>query len=234
MTTSLAGRELLDVVRRPGALLIKLAYPLVVGVPLLWSAAPAFYAAMAVTMLAATLAGLGTAAVLARERSAGLQLRLRLLPRPAGRVVRERLVAFAAVDLAQLLPLLALVALRHPGAAGWWPALLLALASVLLWANLVGAFASTMAGSPGEVMLWAMLPLLPAFYLSGLFVPAAGTMAVVARLLPFSYLHDALTGALGGSPALGPAACAAAGAAGIALAVAAAGAIGRRVLEVGD
>jgi hypothetical protein len=83
------------------------------------------------------------------------------------------------------------------------------------------------------VMLWVMLPLLPAFYLSGLFLPATGPAAIVARLLPFSYLHDALGGALGGSPAIDPPACAAAGAAFLAVAAIAARAAGRRVLEAG-
>jgi hypothetical protein len=106
-----------------------------------------------------------------------------------------------------------------------------ALAGTLLAANALGAFASSLASSPGEVMVWVMLPLLPAFYLSGLFLPATGPMAAVARLLPFSYLHDALDGALGGAPALGPLGCAAGGAAFVALSAAAAWAMGRRVLE---
>lgn len=232
--TTLWGRELAELLRRPGALALKLAYPLVVGIPLLWSPAPSFYASMAITMLAATLAGLGTAAVLARERASGLQLRYRLLPRPAGALLTERLLACAAVDLAQLLPLLALVALRHPGAmARWWPAVLLTLAGALLAANALGAFASSLATSPGEVMLWVMLPLLPAFYLSGLFLPPAGPTAVAARLLPFSYLHDALDGALGGRPAIDPAHAAAAGLVVLLLAAAGARAIGQRVLEAG-
>jgi ABC-type multidrug transport system permease subunit len=233
LATTVWGRELAELLRRPAALALKLGYPLVVGVPLLWSTAPSFYASMAITMLAATLAGLGTAAVLARERASGLQLRYRLLPRPAGSLLTARLLAFAAVDLAQLLPLLALVALRHPAAARWWPAVLLTLAGTLLAANALGALASSLAASPGEVMLWVMLPLLPAFYLSGLFLPPAGPMAVVARLLPFSYLHDALDGALGGRPAIDPAAAAVAGLAFLLLSAASARAIGRRVLEAG-
>jgi hypothetical protein len=228
---SLWRRELVELRGRPPALVLKLAYPLVVGVPLLWSGAPAFYASMALTMLAATLAALGTAAVLARERAAGLHMRCRLLPRPAGSVVLERVLAAAGVDLVQLLPLLALAAVRHPAAAGWWAAALLALAGTLLAANALGAFASSLAGSPGEVMLWVMLPLLPSFYLSGLFVPAAGPMAAVARLFPFGYLHEALEGMLGGHPQVDPAACCAAGLAFALLAALAAWAAGRRVLE---
>jgi hypothetical protein len=231
MIAALWHRDLIELLQRPPALALKLAYPLVVGVPLLWSPAPAFYASMAITMLAATLAGLGTGAVLARERASGLRLRLRLLPRPAGGLVLERVLAAAGIDLAQLLPLLALVAVRHPGTAAWWAPALLALAGTLVTANALGAFASSLASAPGEVMLWVMLPLLPAFYLSGLFVPATGLLGAAARLLPFSYLHDALDGALGGQPGIAPAACAGAGLAFAAAAAAAAWASGRRVLE---
>jgi ABC-type multidrug transport system permease subunit len=224
-------RELIELGQRPAALGVKLAYPLVVGVPLLWSTAPSFYASMAITMLAATLAGLGAAAVLTRERANGLQLRYRLLPRPAGRLLLERLTASAAVDLAQLLPLLALIAVRHPQAPAWWPAVLLSLAGTLLAVNVLGALASSLASSPGEVMVWVMLPLLPSFYLSGLFVPPTGVMAAVARLLPFSYLHDALNGAVGGRPAADPLTCGAAGIVCLVVAAVAAWAAGRRVLE---
>lgn len=230
-TDTLWRRELVELLQRPHALGLKLAYPLVVGVPLLWSPAPSFYASMAITMLAATLAGLGTAAVLARERASGLQVRYRLLPRPAGAVVLERVLSASAVDLVQMAPLLTLVAVRHPDAATWWAPALLALAGTLLAANALGALASSMAASAGEVMLWVMLPLLPAFYVSGLFLPATGPMAVVSRLLPFSYLHDALDGALGGRPPISPAAGAAAGTVFVVLASTAAWAAGRRVLE---
>lgn len=232
-TASLLARELQELARRPVAVVLKLGYPLVVGVPLLWSSAPPFYASMAITMLVATLGGLGTAAVLARERASGLQLRFRLLPRPAGRVLLDRVAAAALVDLVQLLPLVALVALRHPEGAVWWPALLTTLAGTLLAVDALGAWASSLASSPAEVMLWVMLPLLPSFYLSGLFLPPVGGMAVVARAFPFSWLHDALTGALGGSPAASPGACLVAGLAWAVLGALAAAAAGRRVLEAG-
>lgn len=193
-------RELLDLGRRPRALTLKLAYPLVVGLPLLFSSAPPFYASMALTMLAATLSALGTGAVFARERSSGLQLRFRVLPVPAWRQLLDRLAGAAAIDLLQLLPLLVVLGGLHPSGAGWWPALAATLAGTILLCNAVGALASSFAGSPAEVMLYVLLPLLPAFYLSGLFVPPAGAfMQAVAAVLPFSHLHAALDGALGGA-----------------------------------
>jgi ABC-2 type transport system permease protein len=230
--SSVAGRELLEFGQRRRALVIKLGFPLAVGAPLLLSSAPPFYAAMALTMVIAVTGALGSGAVLTRERAAGLLLRYRLLPQPAGLLVLERLAAAAAIDLLQFLPVLGLLALRHPGGARWWGPLLLATAAVLLAGNVLGAFASTLSRSPGEVMLFTLLPLLPAFYLAGLFVPPHGTLAsLVAELLPFSWLHAALGAALGASPEAPAWQVAAASALFLALAAYAAHEIGRRVLE---
>ena len=62
---------------------------------------------------------------------------------------------------------------------------------------------------------------------------AAGGMALGARAFPFSWLHDALTGALGGSPEASPGACLVAGLAWAALGALAAAGAGRRALEAG-
>ena len=55
--------EWLELLARPKGLVIKLLYPLVIGVPLVFLAPPR-YGSMAVTLLVATVSGLGTAAVL--------------------------------------------------------------------------------------------------------------------------------------------------------------------------
>jgi ABC-2 family transporter len=231
IASSVFGRELLEIAVRPRATAIKLVFPLVLGLPLLLSPAPPFYAAMAITMLAATVGSLGPSAVLARERG-GLQLRYRLLPLRAGRVLAERLAAGALIDLAQLAPVLALIAIRHPGGAAWWPALVLATLGTLLCASVLGALASAFTSSPGEVMLYVFIPLLPAFYLAGLFVPPSGAgWRAVAAVLPISHLHEALAGALGGRALENPAAAALAGAVFVLAGLAAAYAAGRRVLE---
>lgn len=231
MTVEVLSREARELLSRPLAAVIKIAYPLVVGLPLLTSSAPPFYAAMALTMLAALLGGLGTAAVFARERSSGLQLRYRLLPVPAAVLVRDRVIAMALIDAVQLLPVLALIALRHPDRATWWAPLLLALLGTLVAVDALGALASSFADSPGEVMLYVLIPLLPAFYLAGLFVPMTGGAAgLAATLLPFSHLHAALEGALG-SAGGSPAAAAAGGVAWLLLGALLAAASGRRVLE---
>ncbi len=197
-------RELVEFAQRRRALVIKLAFPLLIGVPLVM-AGPPFYAALSLTMLITIIGTLGAGAVMTRERQSGLTLRYRTLPVTPGRLLIERLSTSALIDLIQIVPLLVLIALRHPTQFAWWSALLLSTAAVLLIGNLMGAVASTLSDSPGEVMLYVFIPLLPLLYLSGVFTPLAQpALLVISRLLPFSYLHESLLGALGGQPNLLP------------------------------
>ncbi len=195
-------RELVEFAQRRRALVIKLAFPLVFGIPLVL-AAPPQYAAISLTMLIAIIGALGAGAVLTRERESGLTLRYRTLPVSPGRLLIERLSTSALIDLLQVTPVLVLIGLRHPSQFTWWPALILSTAAVLLIGNLMGAVASTLTDSAGEVMLYVFLPLLPLLYLSGVFTPLTQpVLLAISRLLPFSYLHESLLGTLGGQPNL--------------------------------
>jgi ABC-type multidrug transport system permease subunit len=197
-------RELVEFAQRRRALVIKLAFPLVFGIPLV-IAAPPVYAAISLTMLIAIIGALGAGAVLTRERESGLTLRYRTLPVTPGRLLIERLSTSALIDLMQITPVLVLIALRRPTQFAWWPAMVLSTAAVLFIGNLMGAVASTLSDSPGEVMLYVFIPLLPLLYLSGVFTALTEpALLAVSRLLPFSYLHEALLGALGGQPNLLP------------------------------
>ena len=74
---------------------------------------------------------------------------------------------------------------------------------MLLIGNLMGAVASTLSDSPGEVMLYVFIVLLPLLFLSGVFTSLSDpALLAVSRLLPFSYLHESFVGALGGQPNL--------------------------------
>jgi ABC-type multidrug transport system permease subunit len=225
-------RELVEFAQRRRALVIKLVFPLLVAAPLVLSRAPTIYAALALTMLVTIVGALGSGAVLTRERHAGLTLRYRTLPVTPGRLLIERLSSNALIDFVQLTPVLLLVAIRHPSAFVWWPALLLSTAAVLLIGNLLGAVASTLSDSPGEVMLYVIIPLLPLLYLSGVFTPPEQpVLLVISRLLPFSYLHQALVGALSGQPNLLPWETVLGGFGFLVGALGLTGRFGRRVLE---
>src|SRR3989454_11071153 len=140
-------RELVEFAQRRRALVIKLAFPLLVAIPLLFSSAPPIYAAMALTMLVTIIGPLGAGAVLTRERQAGLTLRYRTLPVTPGRLLIERLSTSAFIDVLQVTPVLVLIGLRHPSHFAWWPALVLSTAAVILIGNLMGAAASTLSDS---------------------------------------------------------------------------------------
>jgi ABC-2 family transporter len=232
LPASIWRRELIEFEERRRALAVKLLFPALIALPLLFSRAPAVYAAMALTLLTATVAALGAGAVLSRERAVGLNLRYRLLPRRPAAILLERVAASALIDLIQMLLVLLLIAIRQPARIAWLPAVLLASAGVLAAGNVLGAWASSVTRSPGEVMLAVLIPLLPALFLSGVFTtPPAPLLAGVARFLPFTYLHDALLGALTGRPQLTPWADGLAGLAFLLVSAAAAGLIARRVLE---
>src|SRR5438477_12682762 len=109
-------RELLEFAQRRRALVIKLTFPLVFGIPLV-IAAPPVYAAGTLTMLIAIIGALGAGAVFTRERQSGLTLRYRTLPVTPGRLLIERLSTNAVIDLLQLTSVLVLIAVRHSLAA---------------------------------------------------------------------------------------------------------------------
>lgn len=225
-------RELLEFYQRRRALVVKLLFPLLVAIPLLFSGAPVFYQAMALTMLITIIGALGAGAVLTRERLLGLTVRYRTLPVTPGRLLLERLSSNAAIDFLQLVPVLALTLIRHPGTIAWWPALLVTTIAMLLIGNLIGAVASILSDSPGEVMLYVFIPLLPVLFLSGVFTPlTAPPLLVISRLLPFSYLHEAVLGSLGGAPNLLPWETLLGGLGFLVGAAGLTGRVGRRVLE---
>ena len=225
-------RELVEFAQRRRALLVKLVFPLLVAIPLVLSGAPIIYAAMALTMLVTIVGALGSGAVLTRERQSGLTLRYRTLPVTPGRLLIERLATNAAIDFVQLTPVLLLVAIRHPSGFAWWPALLVSTAAVLFIGNLLGAVASTLSDSPGEVMLYVVVPLLPILFLSGVFTPLQPPILLaISRLLPFSYLYQAVLGALGGQPNLLPWETVLGGFGFLIGALGLTGRLGRRVLE---
>ncbi len=224
-------RELVEFAQRRRALAVKLAFPLLFGIPLV-IAAPPVYAAITLSMLIAIIGALGAGAVLSRERLSGLSLRYRTLPVTPGRLLIERLSTSAAIDLLQVTPVLFLIALRHPSEFAWWPALLLSTAAVLLIGNLMGAVAATLSDSPGEVMLYVFIALLPLLYLSGVFtLLTQPVLLAVSRLLPFSYLHESLLGALGAQPNLLPWETMLGGFGFLVSAAGLTGRLGRRVLE---
>jgi ABC-2 type transporter len=230
------SREWLLTLARPRALLVKLAMPLLLTVPLVTGGAPTFWAGMLLTVLVAMVGAVGSGVSLARARSGGLLARLAIVPRPAALVVGGWVLAAAAVDTVQMAPVAATVlAGGDSGSAVAVLALLACIPAVVLATNVLGCALSLLADGPGEVLVDVVVVLAPLLFLGGLFtgVPREGWRFWAARVDPFAYLHSAFVGALGGSPSFGPGEVLAAAAVTAATALAGLALLSRTLLERG-
>jgi ABC-2 type transporter len=205
---SLAARELAIVLGRPRALVIKAGLPLALAVVLVAGHAPTFWAAMLLTVLVAMVGAVGTAVTVSRAREAGFLTRLSATPGSRPRLIAGWVLAAAAVDLVQLLPV-AIAALVVGGAG---PAelgvLVVALAGTLVVTNVLGCLVTLAAAGAAEVLLDVVVVLAPLLYLGGLFtgIPADGWRSVAGAADPFAHLHSAFIGLLGGTATYSPAA----------------------------
>ena len=198
-------REVLVAATRPRALFLKMAFPLVLTIPLVIAHAPTFWAGMLLTVLCAMVGAVGAGMTAARARDSGLLTRLTLTPTAPWRVISAWVGSSSAVDFVQLLPALLVVVILAPTTPVTSFTLLLAVGAVLVVANSLGFAISALGGGPGEVLLDTVVLLAPLLFLGGLFtgVPASGWRATAASVDPFAYAHAAFIAALGGSPSFG-------------------------------
>ncbi len=233
MPRSLAGRELAIALSRPRALAIKAGLPLALAVVLVAGDAPTFWAAMLLTVLVAMVGAVGTAVTVSRARDAGFLTRLAATPGSRPRLLIGWVLAAAGIDVVQLLPVAIAAWLTGGGGATEFAVLATVLAATLVVTNVLGCVITLAAATAAEVLLDVVVLLAPLLYLGGLFtgVPAGGWRAVVAAVDPFSHLHSAFIGMLGGSATYpgGADVIAALGAA--LVAIAALAGLSRRILE---
>ncbi|MEO8897965.1 MAG: ABC transporter permease [Candidatus Dormibacter sp.] len=233
MPRSVAAREFAIVLSRPRALAIKAGLPLALAVVLVAGHAPTFWAGMLLTVLVAMVGAVGTAVTVSRARDAGFLTRLAATPGSRPRLLIGWVLAAAAVDVVQLLPVAIAAGLTGGGGATEFVVLASVLAASLVVTNVLGCVITLAAASAAEVLLDVVVVLAPLLYLGGLFtgVPAGGWRAVAAAVDPFSHLHSAFIGLLGGSAtyAGGADVLGALGAALLAVAVLAG--LSRRILE---
>lgn len=235
MPRSLATRELAVVLSRPRALAIKAGLPLALAIVLVAGHAPTFWAGMLLTVLVAMVGAVGTAVSVSRAREAGFLTRLAATPGSRARLLTGWVFSAAAVDTVQLLPV-AIAALATGGGGTTELAVLLtALAATLVVTNVLGCAITLAAASAAEVLLDVVVVLAPLLYLGGLFtgVPAVGWRAIAAAIDPFSHLHSAFIGMLGGTPTYPAGVDAGAALAAAAVALALLAALSRRILERG-
>ncbi|MFZ0168330.1 MAG: ABC transporter permease [Candidatus Dormiibacterota bacterium] len=197
--------ELRGTLARRRALAIKLAFPLVLVIPLVAAGAPPFFAGMLLTVLIAMVGTVGTGVAVTRSRGTGWLDRLAVLPLPAWRVGLEIFFASWLVDALQGTLVLAVVAVaERPDPATLLTTWLMALAA-LAFSGALGLAIAALTDHAGEAMLYLTVVLAPLLFLSGLFtgVPANGIRNLVAQVLPYSYLHEGFQLLLGGNPPYG-------------------------------
>ncbi|MGC1183829.1 MAG: hypothetical protein WBA31_01580, partial [Candidatus Dormiibacterota bacterium] len=109
--TRLWQLELRGTLARRRALIIKLAFPLVLVIPLVTTGAPPFFAGMLLTVLIAMVGTVGTGVTITRARGSGWLDRLAVLPLPAWRVGLELFFAGWLVDALQATLVVAVIAI---------------------------------------------------------------------------------------------------------------------------
>jgi ABC-type multidrug transport system permease subunit len=235
MPRTVASRELAIVLSRPRAMAIKAGLPLLLALVLVAGHAPTFWGGMLLTVLVAMVGAVGTAVSVSRARDDGFLTRLAATPGSRARLLAGWVLAAAAVDLVQLLPVALAAALAGAGTPASFGVLLVALAAALVVTNVLGCVITLAAANAAEVLLDVVVVLAPLLYLGGLFtgVPADGWRAAVAAADPFSHLHSAFIGVLGGSATYDSVVDVTALVAGAAVALTALLMVSRRVLERG-
>jgi len=173
----------------------------VLAVVLVAGHAPTFWAGMLLTVLVAMVGAVGTAVTVSRARDSGFLTRLAATPGSRPRLLVGWVLAAAAVDVVQLLPVAIAALLTGAGGGAEFVVLIIVLAATLVVTNVLGCVITLAAASAAEVLLDVAVVLAPLLYLGGLFtgVPADGWRAVAAASDPFSHLHSAFIGVLGGS-----------------------------------
>lgn len=188
--------------RRRRLFVLNMGIPLLLVGPLVLARAPVFHASAAVAVLFVLFGTFGSAIPLLREGEEGILRRLLLTGVPEGRLLAERVLAHAVLDLAQLTPSLVLLLWGWGAEGPIWLQSVPILALTLVAANLAGVWVAALARSVAEGALFAALTALFLLHGSGVFrrAPPDTVGALLESILPFGPLHSVILAAGGGEP----------------------------------
>ena len=186
--------------RRRRLLVLNMAIPLLLVVPLGAGGAPAYHASAAYAVLFVLFATFGSAIPLLRDGETGTLRRIVLRGVSEPVLLGERVLAGCALDCLELLPALGVVLLLGGAEPYVWLWALPTLALAVLAGNLLGVWVAAGARSIAEGALFAALTALFVLHGSGVFrTPEPGSPGeLLSGLLPFGPLHRLLFAAAGG------------------------------------
>jgi hypothetical protein len=204
--------------RRRRLLVLNVAIPLLLVLPVALGGAPAFHAAAVYTVLFVLFGTFGAAIPLIRDGETGILRRMLLVGASPRHLLLARGIGGTLLDALQILPSLALILLvgiwqggvaegpgvglsASPGSAGLALLAVPILLGALLAANLVGVWVAALARSLAEGALFAAVLSLFLLHGSGVFrTSTPGSVgAFLEGILPFGPLHRLLLHAAGGS-----------------------------------
>jgi hypothetical protein len=199
MTLAVWTAEWTQAIRRKRVLAFSVTVPLALVVSVGWGGAPAPHAALVYTVLFTFFATFGAAVPWARDAERGFLTRVRLTGMNPAAIVGQRLIAAAAIDLVELLPSLAAIALIHDADGSETVRLLLWVGLGLVTANGLGILVAAWASSLAETALAASVAALLLLHAGGVFrTPEPGSGAArLERAIPFHYMHQAVSRAAG-------------------------------------
>lgn len=205
MSMNFFTKELIEAIRRPRGLILKLIFPSIFALPLLFSGTPVSVAAGIITMITLMIGVFGVSVGLTKDRSDGVLERAFTTPVSSKSILIGQVGAGVLVELIQLIPILALVIVRGEGSFTWEGTFVAVAVLTVLSVNLLGLLVSGLASSSGEVHLFSTLVVFPLIGISGIFrTPAAAdsVMAKASLLSPLTYLYQGLMAVLGQAPRL--------------------------------
>ncbi len=190
--------EIMEDLRGRRSLLLKIALPIILVLPLTLKGVPESLRLAGLPLIALFLGVLGASVGLTRWRERGILPRLAMLPTSRRRMLLQFVAANAAMDGVQMTtPSLVVLASFSPP-AGAVLLVAVAMAACVVLSNCVGVLVSVAAGGSGEVHLLSALCVLGIAGISGLFsssMASAPVIGEVSKALPLGLAADGLSGA---------------------------------------
>jgi ABC-2 type transport system permease protein len=209
MTINFFKKEILETVRKPRSLVLKLIFPSLVALPMILGNAPKPVVAGVVVMLTLMIGVFGAGVGLTKDRTDGIMQRTLITPVKSYNVIFSHLAAGVIVEVLQLLPvIIMLIVMNVRGRADINSiAMLVAIVGLtVISANALGFFASAFASSSGEIHLYSVLIIFPIIGISGAFQAQSSSTSVLAKVSlasPLTYLYQGLLKIIGQDTAMG-------------------------------